>query len=221
MALNDPTVTTDTMTATPAAFDPGDASIEMREDWDNRPWPTRYIVRTIDLVEVQVASGSLVVPELRPFFRENTAPQDLPPQGIQQVIRDNAVPGPTTGTYTPIDLVLEGDPVFVVFVLGKPNNMRFHPDNKGITHKNPDDRLHYGYLRHAKVTGGNYEEDESSLDDCRIIYFIADPLYPPQPTYKHGFNLNVRLLQPPAQNGTPRFLDVVIDPDVRYPGGEP
>lgn len=219
MALNDPTITTDTMTATSAAFGESDpVSEEMREDWDTeRPWPTRYIVRTIDLVEVQVAEGTQVVTELRPFFREDTVPQPLT-QGISQVIKDNAVPGSTTGTYAPIDLVLEGDPVFVVFVLGKPNNIRFHPSRKGITHKNPDDRNRYGYLRHAKVTGGNYEEDEGPLNDCRIIYFIADPLYPSQPTYKHDFNLNVRLLQP-AQNGTPRFLDLVIDPDVRYPGG--
>ncbi|HWT13711.1 MAG TPA: nucleotide synthetase [Allosphingosinicella sp.] len=200
-------------------------SSDVQEDWGG-PWPTRFVIRTIDLVEVQVAVGGQVVTQLQAFFRNHTLAQALPATGIAQAIKD-AVGGslvPVASSLaesprTPLDLEVKDEPLYIVFILGKPSNMTFNPLRKAISHKNLDDRDRYGNLRHVKATATSYEEDEEGLSDCRIAYFVAYPPAPPASNYKHGFNLNVRLLQPPNLDGSPRWLDIQIDPDVRYPGG--
>ncbi|HEV2816847.1 MAG TPA: nucleotide synthetase [Allosphingosinicella sp.] len=229
MALDDPQTTAAFVAAAEEA-----GEFEIKEDWTGT-LPTDFLVRTIDLKEVQVASGGQVVTELHAMFRDLAPAQQLPPEGITQAIK-NVVRGgapapnfffatqPASYLQTPLDIeLLGGAPLYIVLILGKPFNMRFSPGKKGVTHKE-DDREFYGGLRHVKVTATTYEESEDWLDDCAIVYFIANPPAPPslpppeEYNYRHPFNLNVRLRQPDGSDQKPRALDLVIDPDIRYPG---
>ncbi|HMG47872.1 MAG TPA: nucleotide synthetase [Allosphingosinicella sp.] len=230
MALDDPQRTAALATAA-ADDDP----LKIREDWTG-PVPAYFLVRTIDLKEVPVAYGGQVVTELHAMFRDQTSVQPLPAQGITQAIKDivrggGPAPGllfaaqPSTYAQTPLDLeLLGGTPTYIILILGKPFNMRFNPDRKGVRHKELDDRQFYGGLRHVKVTATTYEESERGLDDCAIVYFVANPPAPPsvppppEYSYRHPFDLNVRLRQPDGADQKPRALDLVIDPDIRYPG---
>lgn len=239
MARNDPEGDTPTSAAAPL-------NLEMRPTWDGDP-PKRYLIRIIDIEEVQTSGG----PELRASFRDpEKEPRELPADGIEQVIREaarkvkpkrafisraklviartKAFLKRTGPLRSPLDIALRGDPTIIVFILARPINLRFSPLAKALTHKNPADRNGYGGLRHVKLTQGEYSESPKELEDCRIVYFVAEP--PPSPSdppprppgywYKHGLNLNVRLDHPPDDDGdrTPRALDIMIDPDIRYPG---
>jgi len=235
MALDDPT--TGVTLAAPADADENDMNDDWNEDLQG-PWPTRFIVRIIDLKEVPVIVGQ--DPQLHACFRTNSAPQSLPAGGITQAIKDlfksippvpNPLLVPRSSTAesavayprSPLDLILLGEPIYVVYVLGRPTNMYFRPEVKALTHKNVQDKPYYGALRHIKATETTYQDDEFGLDDCTIISFIANPpeppAMPPPPefNYRHGFNLHLRLTQPPSGT-SPRALDIDIDPDIRYPG---
>jgi len=215
---------------------------EMRQIWTGAT-PTRCLIRIIDIEEFQTRDG----PELRASFRDPGEAEKLPAGGIEQAIREaevNATPkrklasqvkrvivGVVKALFTgavlsPLDIALFGDPTIIVFFLARPANMRFSPLVKALTHKNPADRPGYGGLMHVTLTDGKYYESAEPLEDCRIVYFVcqpplnpADPLPPPESyTYKHGLNLNVRLNHPTDADGTRRALDIMIDPDIRYPG---
>lgn len=216
---------------------------DMRQIWEGKA-PERYLIRVIDIEEVRTSDG----PELRASFRDPGDPQELPAGGIKQAIQEAArktgpkrsflsrakvivarakaiFKGPTT---SPLDIALYGDPIIVVFILARPINLRFSPLVKALTHKNPADRERYGGLKHVTLARGEYYESSKELEDCRIVYFVAAP--PPNPSaplkpppdyeYKHGLNLNVRLNHPPEGDKakTRRVLDIMIDPDIRYPG---
>lgn len=234
MALDDP----NSVTLAAAAADTDDN--DMNEDW-NGPWPTRYIARIIDFKEVPVVVGQ--DPELHACFRAELAPQPLPPGGIIDAIRGlftstpsglnplltsrmTAAAEATGGGYlrSPLDLEVFQEPTYIVYILGRPSNMYFRPDEKAIVHKNPQDKPHYGALRHIRASATTYEDNEKGLEDCVIVSFIAyppqAPTVPPPPdfSYAHGFTLRVRLRQPADSHGNPRVLDIDIDPDIRYPG---
>lgn len=212
---------------------------EMRQIWDGT-LPTRYLIRAIDIEEVHTREG----PELRASFRNPGGCEDLPCGGIEQAIRAALRDaGPKRGVVararrlfartkaffsgpmrSPLDIELVGDPTIVVFILARPCNLRFSPLVNGLSHKNPADRDGYGGLMHVTLTQDEYCESPEPLEDCRIVYFVAAP--PPAPAmpppetygYKHGLNLNVRLKHPDDDDGTRRALDIMIDPDIRYPG---
>jgi hypothetical protein len=186
---------------------------EMNEDW---PYalPDRYIVRTID---IQIVGGRLLA-----SFRNTMPPQQVPVgEDIGDVIDAllgqqpaNALPIRGSAPGTPIDLVLTGDPVFVIYILGDPDNAKFNPELKAMTHKNKQDFDNYGRLRHVNAAG----EFAKPADDCQLIYFVASPPRPEETPYRHRFNLNVRFAQDPTPSGEDQVLDVEIDPDIRYPG---
>lgn len=214
---------------------------EMRQIWTGAT-PTRCLIRIIDIEEFQTSDG----PELRASFRDPGEAEKLPAGGIEQAIREAesyAQPKRKLGArfkrvivrvkafftgavLSPLDIALFGDPTIIVFFLARPANLRFSPLVKALSHKNPDDRPGYGGLMHVTLADGKYYESAEPLEDCRIAYFVcqpplnpSDPL-PPPPEYnfKHGLNLNVRLNHPTDDDGTRRALDIMIDPDIRYPG---
>ncbi|HEV2816848.1 MAG TPA: nucleotide synthetase [Allosphingosinicella sp.] len=219
-------------------------NLEMRQIWDGDP-PKRYLIRVIDIEEVRTSGGPELRASFRDPDKE---PRKLPAGGIEQAIRDAArKAGPKRAFVSrarlviartkaflkgkgplrsPLDIALYGDPTIIVFILARPINLRFSPLAKALTHKNPADRDGYGGLMHVRLANGKYYARPEPLEDCRIVYFVAKP--PPGPSkepppgyrYKHGLNLNVRLDHPPDDDDdkTPRALDIMIDPDIRYPG---
>ncbi|HMG47873.1 MAG TPA: nucleotide synthetase [Allosphingosinicella sp.] len=217
---------------------PAPASLtDMRQIWDGAE-PKRCLVRIIDIQQVKTAAG----PELRASFRNPRPAQKLVGGDIAKAIADAVrAAGPPRGfiarakaavartkaffagpILSPLDIELRGQPTVVVFILGQPSNMRFNPTVMALTHKNPADRDGYGRLMHVGPTQDGYDATAAPREGCRIVHFVADPpREPPQPEpykYKHGFNINVRLEHPSERDGTRRVLDLIIDPDIRYPG---
>jgi len=214
---------------------------EMRQIWTGAV-PKRCLIRIIDIEEFQTRDG----PELRASFRDPGEAEPLPAGGIEQAIREAAVNAEpkrklvagikraivrvkaffTGAVLSPLDIALFGDPTIIVFFLARPANLQFSPLVKALSHKNPADRAGYGGLMHVSLANGGYYASAEPLEDCRIVYFVcqpppnpADPLPPPESyAYKHGLNLNVRLNHPTDADGTRRALDIMIDPDIRYPG---
>ena len=185
---------------------------DMNPDWPD-PLPYRYVVRTID---INTIGGRLLA-----SFRNSSPPQQVPGGGIGEVLDEllqnqplNAFLALGAAPGSPIDLVLTGEPTFVIYMLGDPDNARFHPGLKAMTHKNVLDRGYYGRLRHVTTAG----ESALPVDDCQLIYFVASPPQPDETPYRHRFNLNVRFEQVPSRLGSPQVLDIEIDPDIRYPG---
>lgn len=180
--------------------------------------PTRYAVREIGFTMV---SGRLQF-----AFRTDELAKPLPPGGIEQVVADLLNPPPAGAMLaagaptavlagalqTPLDLDVTDGPIWLVYMLAEPGNMRFSATLKAMTHKQIEHRPHYGWLRHATQA----EDSSQPLAGCRLIYLAAAP---PEGHYRHGFNFNVELEQDPSLEGVPRSLPMEIDPDVRHPGG--
>ncbi len=118
---------------------------------------------------------------------------------------------------TPFDLGIEGktEPIFVIFRIVGPSNMVFHPSKAAMVHKELTGEERYGLLRHV-IAGAH---SEAAKPDCRIIRFACRP--PNIRDYHDGFYMRVRLAQRahPERPTDPRYLDIDIDPDIRFPGG--
>jgi hypothetical protein len=183
--------------------------------------PTRYAVREIGFA---MTDGKLQF-----TFAEHGLAAPLPPGGIDEVVAGLLTPPPAAllefafgrnaaaaapaATPTPLDVDVSGDPIWLIYMLAEPSNMRFSAALKAMTHKQIEHRRFYGGLRH--VTNG--VESSQPLVGCRLIYFAAAP--PAAGNYRHGFNFNVELEQDPGIDGNPRSLPIEIDPDIRHPGG--
>jgi len=178
--------------------------------------PTRYAIREIGF--------SMINGKLQFAFKSNDLAQNLPAGGIDEVVAGLLVPPPVMSASvfaafaappaptTPLDLDVAKGPIWLIYMLSEPGNMRFSAALKAMTHKEVKHRPFYGHLRHATAAGPS----SRPLADCRLIYFAAAP---PAGSYRHGFNINVELDQDPDSNGNPRVLPMEIDPDVRHPGG--
>lgn len=183
--------------------------MDMKEDWLLQT-PSRFVILDIDCT---LASGALEF-----SFRDPRGGEPLS-GGLQGAISAALTrpSGPGSTRYAPLDIGLSGDSAYVFLRIVGPTNMTFSASKKALTHKNADDRDYYGELRHV-VAGA--QPSERPLANCKIVYFIADPLSPPAQGYEHGFFLNVEIEQT-ATNGAQRLIAFEIDPDVRHPGGTP
>lgn len=178
--------------------------------------PARYAVREIGF--------AMVNGKLQFAFKSDELAAPLPPGGIGAVVAALLAPpppaalalgpgaGPAAAPTTPLDLDVAGGPVWLIYMLAEPGNMRFSATLKAMTHKRSEDRPYYGRLRHATEAG----ESSQPLAGCRLIYLAAAP---PAVDYRHGFNFNVEFEQDSTIEGIPRSLSMEIDPDIRHPGG--
>ncbi len=128
--------------------------------------------------------------------------------------------GPVDQYYRPLDLNLSY-PSIIVFWLNAEPSWRFSHKSYGATLGEfdvPSERNNYFSLRHVLLDPSG---SESYFNDhtkrCRIIYFTAKP---PNRSFFHPFNLNVEYLFNDVNGDSkPNTLPVVIDPDIRNPGG--
>ena len=178
------------------------------------PDPEQAIVRRISMKKTDKM--------LEFFFTVPKATGPLPTGGIRALVEElRGLPIVDTGTESPLDLNVKA-PSYVVFMLSKDWDWKFFPDAKAVSLKKRDHGDRYGGLRHVPDMG---EPSIDAVNNCRMIYFVAHPLpenmgNAPQQGYGHGFNLYVDLAQPPnPDTGAARVLKIIIDPDIRNPGG--
>lgn len=115
---------------------------------------------------------------------------------------------------TPLDLGVTGEPAYVVFKLDPRLNWRFSDNDPVISHKQANEAAFYGGLRHVR-SNGTYSD--KPVAGCMMVFLVA---VPPSGNYKHGFNFHVDLIQKPHLDHTKeRILPLIIDPDIRFPGG--
>lgn len=115
---------------------------------------------------------------------------------------------------TPLDLGVTGEPAYIVFKLDPRLNWRFSDNDPVISHKQAGEAAYYGGLRHVRPNGSY---SDRPVADCMMVFLIA---MPPAGDYKHGFNFHVDLIQKPLLDHTKqRILPLIIDPDIRFPGG--
>jgi hypothetical protein len=183
------------------------------------PLPERYVVREI---EFKVVGGRLQF-----AYRDERRARPLPVGGpLELASFFCAAPSPAVravqpirapageGPQTPLDLDVTGAPLLILLKLAEPSNMLFSATVGAVTHKSSDDMGCYGRLRHVTAEG---IESIAPVAGCRLVSFIA---MPPTGDYRHGFNFNIDLEQDPGPGeDQSRLLPIMIDPDVRHPGG--
>jgi hypothetical protein len=190
------------------------------------PLPSRYVIRDIGY-EID-ESGSLQF-----LFRNpGRAMPFLPGDGIDNVIAllTNPQFQPSVENYlslvaaagqeSPLDINLQDTPAYIIFRLPRNGNLYFAPGIPALTHKNANDAPFCAELRHVGVFGATV----NAGDGCKLLYFMAKPKTSGEPPttdeYRHSLNIKTRLLQKPHYGSSvPRILDIVIDPDIRHPGG--
>lgn len=178
--------------------------------------PTRVIIREISFL--MDSDG------LQFLYRDASPASPLPSGNIDTVIEQLAAGRPlplsdmgvsAEGTDgTPLDLGVTGEPTYIVFKLDPRLNWHFSDNDPVISHKNAADAPYYGGLRHVRPNGSY---SALPVADCMIVFLVAKP---PEGEYKHGFNFHVDLIQKPhLDHRQTRILPIIIDPDIRFPGG--
>jgi hypothetical protein len=183
--------------------------------------PERIIVRELDFMAG--ASGPL-------GFRQPDRPhacgsfadvQDL----VARIVDPNRGYDPNRPSIPykrPLDVSLRA-PTCFIFRLSDNWNWRFSRSTKAAT-LGPNvgvNILNYGGLRHVLPNLPHQEGPFTRHDQfCKLIYFFARPVAGnPTPGFNHAYNLNIELVFPDDDQGNPNVIPIVIDPDVRHPGG--
>jgi len=78
------------------------------------------------------------------------------------------------------------------------------------------------YFNARKVYNGIDQGHLAQKNGCMIAYFIADGAAAlddaPNGKYSHGFNFHLDLIYEDSDH-QPSYMPIIIDPDIRYPGG--
>lgn len=187
------------------------------------PVPKRIVVRQLDLSAG--ASGPITwrdPDEAHPC----TSLEDVAKMVAAVRPRGGYNPLPEVEAYhRPLDLNLDRPTCFII---------RLNPDwpwrfshagrkAKGAT-LGPEvatDQKNYCNLRHVLDDGSEQYEPFEHPKKCRILYFFAKPPTDPVQPFKNAFNLNIELLYPGGPDTEINSIPIVIDPDIRFPGGTP
>lgn len=111
-------------------------------------------------------------------------------------------------------------PLLMVLQLPKSLNMQYAPDGDAVTLKEQITKGAYGKLMHLKADG-SFTPDPPG-EGCKLAYFAAQPPHMDPLIFEDGFNINVQLLQVQKnveQQLFIRHLPLLIDPDIKHPGG--
>ena len=177
--------------------------------------PRRIIFREIDIV-----TGLGQFPINIIYLPRNVLdpPEDELDDFIANVInRPTPRPAALVDSVSPLDLNCHEDCI-VMFKLADTWNWQFQPEGDAFTTKE-DEGEKYFNLGHAKYVGGQvvkYAPGEAPGQGCKLLYFRARGT---TAGYENPFNLTVELVLGVDQDGQPRRTKLVIDPDVRHPGG--
>jgi hypothetical protein len=195
-----------------------------RDDNDQFPVRTQAPAVVPERVIIREISFLMDSDGLQFLYRDAAMASRLPGANIDTVIEHLATgkplplvdmgDGAAGSDGTPLDLGVTGEPTYIVFKLDPRLNWRFSDNDPVISHKNEDDSVYYCGLRHVRPNGSS---SDRPVADCMIVFLVAEP---PSGEYKHGFNFHVDLIQKPRLDHTQeRILPLIIDPDIRFPGG--
>jgi hypothetical protein len=120
---------------------------------------------------------------------------------------------------SPISLNVSDDNYWVIFILANRDRWRFQ--NKGSPLTIEDGRHnHYRQSRRVKIDG-TMIEDKDVLDDCRVALFAAlASKRKDAKDYTDSINLHLDFVMRRINEKEPYMrVKVIIDPDIRNPGG--
>jgi hypothetical protein len=120
--------------------------------------------------------------------------------------------------YRPLDVNLTDTTLFI-FYLNPNRKWRFKRNARAVTlgeFEHMDEQECYYKLRHV-LTDSIGTELAPLTGHCRIAYFVGTQA---SNEFAHPFNLHVEMFYP-GGGPKPNTIPIVIDPDIRYPGGSP
>lgn len=116
---------------------------------------------------------------------------------------------------TPLDLNVDR-PSVIVLAFPTDSNMQFSTTVPAVTRKNDETQSSYSNLRYVRFRPGQPPILQTEVfDGCKVALFFAQS---PTNSYRHGFNMHVDIVQQ-TPGGRRQLLPLLIDPDVRNPGG--
>ena len=139
---------------------------------------------------------------------------------IASILNKESQPGPGAVEPTsPLDLNCK-QYAYIVFKLSTRRNWQFSNSGDCFVTKDNKNGKYFG-LKHVMPDGTIVDENKPLSDGCRILYFKADSK---EEEYDDDFNLRVDLLLKPYFNERTgktetRRTTIIIDPDIRNPGG--
>lgn len=202
------------------------SQIDIQEEMPtNFPVPERIVVRELDLSSGANGPIAWREPDLAHPCDDLTDVERM----VAALLLPDGQPGsfdPMPAAmpyYRPLDLNLSIPTCFIIR-LNPAWPWRFSHKAKGAT-LGPDvstDPDNYCHFRHVRGDGTEQWRQFDHPDECRMVYFFArPPAGNPTPPFRNAFNLNVELLYPGGPAAEINSIPIVIDPDIRFPGGTP
>ena len=181
------------------------------------PVPQRIIVRELTIDESDSA-GPFVFKQ-PDQSHPCTQLSDIS-QMITRIRTNSYVHRPNAAPYDrPLDLNLQVSTCFIIRLSPK-WAWRFSSTLKGamLGQLPPGEKNNYYNLRHVLDSGVEGPDPFDEVEFCRLIYFVATPV---SAGFEHAFNLNIEFVYPggTVPSKKPNTVPIVIDPDVRHPGG--
>lgn len=178
---------------------------------DPLPVPDRILVRQIGLVDGPDGPFGYIAPDKA--WPYSAAALDRILDGLR--CGEYECGAPAEPFNRPLDVSCCANTLFI-FYLSDQRNWRFTRNAKAITLgcEDPVEQENFYQLRH--VVNDSVGSPDAPLNaDCKIAYFVARKS---SERFAHKFNLNIELVYQPDCEGE-NTIPIVIDPDVRFPGG--
>jgi hypothetical protein len=194
------------------AIAPRDWSLKEQPILDNAAFPTpqRLIVRQID---IDIGGGNFNLIFRSPDKAHPVA--SLP--GLIQKIEHTQYPNqqPVQAYHRPLDLNII-EPSMVLLFLSFGWGWRYSHQRFGVTLGENVDQSCYANLRHVLNGVSSPTPFGHNAGRCRIVHFLAKP---DGGNFAHSINFNVELVHQDVFGDPPNTTPLVIDPDIRNPGG--
>ncbi len=153
------------------------------------------------------------------YLNDSDKPIPVPKMKLTDIMKSvwkNGPPAPFVRASSPLDLNCKEDS-FIIFALDPRWNWQFNPKGDCLLMEGKHDDGKYSEALFLKkdgqvVAGGNVG------DGCMLLCFKADCSAPPH--FNDKFNLMVEILLDPIEGQNERRrTQIIIDPDVKFPGG--
>ena len=184
--------------------------VAIREGTASDPVPTKILVRQIGLVDGPGGPFGFIGPDAtRPFSVQAFD------RIIDDLLEGSYAPMPSAPLFNrPLDVNCSDTTLFI-FYLSSQRDWRFTRRARAVTLGDFDEQEQKNYYGLRHVTNEGISGAPPLTSDCKIAFFTAKKS---SDRFAHPFNLNIELLYTSDTEGE-NTVPMVIDPDVRYPGG--